>query len=217
MTARTDALVLEPFGTPFGRSMASREKRRVGRSKKADLIKAAYQLLDERDPQDVSIRTIAAAAGCTTGAVYRHFDSVDHLLLVACVKFLEDYMVDLNELLTQTEDPLYQHVEMWRSFGHQAFAHVDAFELMFWRANEDALNSSNIQERNLLTLNRCMAPYKLSRTTIDVLNELEICSFHGLMMDYRDCYREPGKAEEGLERYMQMLDYMLGAVVVAAQ
>ena len=66
-------------------------------------------------------------------------------------------------------------------------------------------------------LNRCMAPYKLSQTTINILNELEICSFHGLMMDYRDCYRERGKAQEGLERYMQMLDYMLGAVVVAAQ
>ena len=243
MMARADALALEPFGAPLGRSMVSREKKRVGRSKKADLIKAAYKLLDERNPEDVSIRVIAAAAGCTTGAVYRHFDSVDHLLLVACVKFLEDYMADLSELLTQNEDPLYQHVEMWRSFGRQAFAHVDAFELMFWKANEDALNdaiftyyqefpeswrklsgfqvmlffSSNIQERNLLTLNRCMAPYKLSKTTIDILNELEICSFHGLMMDYRDWYREAGKAQEGLERYMQMLDYMLGAVVVAAQ
>lgn len=239
--ARADASVLEPIGVPFGRSVMSRERRRVGRSKKADLIKAAYELIAEHDPQDVSIRTIAAAAGCTTGAVYRHFDSVDHLLLVACVKFLEDYMVDLNELLTQNEDPLFQHVEMWRSFGRQALAHVDAFELMFWRANEDALNdaiftyyqefpeswrklsgfqvmlffSSNIKERNLLTLNRCMAPYKLSQATIDVINELEICSFHGLMMEYRDCYRERGKAEEGLERYMDMLDYMLSTITKA--
>ena len=243
--ARKDAFTSVPFSAPlaFGRHVAPRERGNVGRSKKADLIKAAYELLDERDPQDVSIRAISAAAGCTTGAVYRHFNSVDHLLLVACVKFLEDYMVDLNELLTQNEDPLFQHVEMWRSFGRQAFAHVDAFELMFWKASDDELNdaiftyyqefpdswrklsgfqvmlffNSSIRERNLLTLNRCMAPYKLSQTTINILNELEICSFHGLMMDYRDCYRERGKAQEGLERYMQMLDYMLGAVVVAAQ
>lgn len=215
----------------------------MGRSKKADLIKAAYELLAKHSPQDVSIRAIVAAAGCTTGAAYRHFDSVDHLILVACVKFLEDYMTDLNDLLKQNEDPLFQHKEMWRSFGRQAFSHVDAFELMYWKASEDVLNdaiftyyqefpdswrklsgfqvmlfvSSNIKERNALTLNRCLAPYKLDRTTIDMINELEICSFHGLMMEYRECYRDPGKAEEALDRYMEMLDFVLAAAKTASR
>lgn len=214
----------------------------MGRSKKADLIKSTYTLLSTAAPEDLSIRAIASAAGCTTGAVYRHFDSVDHLMLVASVKFLEDYMVDLNDLLLKDDDPLFQHIEMWRSFGRQAFAHVDAFEMMFWKASEDDLNdaifsyyqefpeswrklsgfqvmvffSSSLKERNLLTLNRCMAEYKLSKSTVEMINDIEICCFHGLMMEYRDCYREPGKAEEGLLRYMEMLDYMLGTVRIAA-
>ena len=215
----------------------------MGRSKKADLIKTTYTLLEKSSPQDLSIRAIAAAADCTTGAVYRHFTNVDHLLLVGAVKFLEDYMVDLNDLLLKNDDPLFQHIEMWRSFGRQAFANVDVFEMMFWKAGEDELNdaifsyyqefpeswrklsgfqvmvffSSSLEERNLLTLNRCMAEYKLSQSTVKMINDIEICAFHGLMMEYRDCYREPGKAEEGLERYMEMLDYILGAVRVLAQ
>lgn len=229
-------------GMPQSHRYQQKERRRVGRSKKADLIKTTYELLATHDPQELSIRAIAAEAGCTTGAVYRHFENVDHLLLVASVKFLEDYMVDLNDLLLKDDDPLLQHVEMWRSFGRQAFLHIDAFEMMFWRVSEDELNdaiftyyqefpeswrklsgfqvmvffSSSLKERNLLTLNRCMAEYKLSKSTVAMVNDIEICSFHGLMMEYRDCYREPGKAEEGLLRYMEMLDYMLGIIRVAA-
>ena len=206
----------------------------MGKNKKADLIKATYELLADSSPQELSIRTIAAAAGCTTGTVYRHFDSVDQLLLVACVKFLEDHMVNLNTLLKQDDDPLYQHTEMWRSFGRQAFANIDAFELMFWNASADELNdaiftyyqefpeswrklsgfqamvflNSNLEERNLLTLNRCMADYKLETSMINMIGNIELCCFHGLLMEYRDCYRELGKAEEGLAEFMAMLDYI---------
>ena len=209
-------------------------------SKKADLIKAAYTLLAENRPQDLSIRMVVSAAGCTTGAAYRHFESFDHLLLVASVKFLEDYMADLNDLLNKEDDPLRQHIEMWRSFGRQALANIDVFEMMFWKVNADSLNdaiftyyqefperwrkltgfqamvffSSEISERNLLTLNRCMAEYNLKPSTIQMVNDLELCSFRGLMMEYQDCYREPGKAEEALTRYMVMLDYVLGLIRV---
>ena len=215
----------------------------MGRNKKADLIRATYEMLADSSPQELSIRAIASAAGCTTGTVYRHFDSVDQLLLVACVKFLEDHMVNLNDLLAQEGDPLHQHTEMWRSFGRQAFANIDAFELMFWNASPDELNdaiftyyqefpeswrklsgfqvmvffNSKLEERNLLTLNRCMADYKLEASMINMIGNIEICCFHGLMMEYRDCYREPGKAEEGLAEFMAMLDYIHNLIRNAAR
>lgn len=204
-------------------------------SKKSDLIRATYTLLEERGPENLSIRAIAAAAGCTTGAAYRHFKSLDHLLIVSCVKYLEDYIIELDDILENEKDPLTLHVEMWRSFSHQAFAHVDAFEVMFFDHREDELNdaiftyyqespdiwrkltgfqtmvffSSSIRERNLLTLKRCMADMGLSATTIEMLNDLELTCFHGMLMEYRDCYREPGKAEEGTNRFMNMLDYVI--------
>ena len=195
-------------------------------SKRADLIKAAAALLAESRPQDLSVRSIAAVAGCTTGAVYRQFNSAEHLIRIACVKFLEDYMADLNEILLADDE--------------QAFANVDVFELMFWDMDEDDLNdaifayyqefpegwrklsgfqvmiffSSNIRERNLLTLKRCTAKYKLSEIEVRIINDLELTSFRGLLREYGDCYREPGKPEEGLERFMSMLDYVLGLVQI---
>lgn len=210
----------------------------VARSKKADLIRATYTLLAECSPQDISIRSIVAAAGCTTGAVYRHFENVDHLMLVAAVKFLEDYMVDLNEILLKEDDACYQHMQMWRSFAKQGFANVDVFEMMFWQASEDALNdaiftyyqefpeswrklsgfqvmvffNSNLHERNRLTLGRCMAGAGLKKADVDILNNVEICCFHGLLMEYRNCYREPGKAEEGFKRFMETLDFLHATV-----
>ena len=241
--ASAGVLAASQVRLPVRERASTRERSRVAKSKKADLITAAYTLLAENRPQDLSIRAIAAAADCTTGAVYRHFDNVDHLLAVASVKFLEDYMVDLNDILLKDDDPLQQHIEMWRSFGKQAFANVDVFDMMFWQVGDDVLNdaifsyyqefpeswrklsgfqvmvffNSSLRERNLLTLNRCMAQYNMKQSTVEMINDIEICSFRGLMMEYRDCYREPGKSEEALLRYMEMLDYMLGLIRVAAQ
>lgn len=217
------------------RRVRSKERSKLTQSKRADLIKAAAALLAESKPQDLSVRSIAAAAGCTTGAVYRQFNSAEHLIQIACVKFLEDYMADLNEILLADDEPLKQHIAMWRTFGQQAFANVDVFELMFWDMDEDTLNdaifayyqefpeswrklsgfqvmvffSSNIRERNFLTLKRCMAKYKLSEEEVGIINDLELNSFRGLLREYRDCYREAGRPEEALERYMKMLDYIL--------
>ena len=215
----------------------------MGRSKKADLITATYTLLSESSPQDISIRAIAAEAGCTTGAVYRHFDSVNRLILVASIKFLEDYMVELNDLLLRDDGSLGLHIEMWRAFGRQAFANVDVFEMMFWQTSEDELSdaifsyyqvfpeswrklsgfhvmmffNSSIKERNLILLNRCMAPYNLKQSNIEMINDLEVCSFHGLLMEYRGSYRDPNKAQEGLDRYMKMLDYIIELVEASAK
>lgn len=222
------------------RRVRSKERSKLTQRKRADLIKAAAALLAESKPQDLSVRSIAAAAGCTTGAVYRQFNSAEHLIRIACVKFLEDYMADLNEILLADDEPLKQHIAMWRTFGQQAFANVDVFELMFWDMDEDDLNdaifayyqefpegwrklsgfqvmiffSSNIRERNLLTLKRCTAKYKLSEIEVHIINDLELTSFRGLLREYGDCYREPGKPEEGLERFMSMLDYVLGLVQI---
>ena len=77
--------------------------------------------------------------------------------------------------------------------------------------------NSNLEERNLLTLNRCMANYKLEASMISMIGNIEICCFHGLMMEYRDCYREPGKAEEGLAEFMAMLDYIHKLIRSAAR
>ena len=243
LMASAGVLATRSASMPLGYGSNVKGRRRVGRSKKADLIRTTIQLLADNRPQDLSIRAIAAAAGCTTGAVYRHFQNADQLILVACVKFLEDYMSDLNGLLLMDDDPLNQHIEMWRSFGRQAFANIDVFELMFWKVAEDELNDaiftyyqefpenwrklsgfhvmvffgSSLKERNLLTLNRCVANRKLNASAVEMISDLEICSFHGLMMEYQEVYREPGKAEEGFARYMEMLDYMLGFIKVAVE
>ena len=242
MTQSSTAATLQA-NIPQIQTVKRKARKSVVRSKKIDLIEAAYALLTQNSPQNLSIRTVASAAGCTTGAVYRHFDSLDHLFLVASIRFLEDYMEDLNGLLLKDEDPLRQHIEMWRSFGRQAFANIDVFEMMFWNVDGDVLNDaifayyqefperwrklsgfqvmvffgSDIHERNLLTLNRCMAEYKLKASTIGIVNDLEILSFHGLMMEYKNCYRIPGKAEEALNRYMKMLDQMLELLIAAVQ
>ena len=207
----------------------------MAQNKKKDLIQTTYEMLKTQSPKDLSIRSIADAANCTSGAVYRHFDNLEHLILVAAVKFLENYIVDLGQILGGEQDPMKLHIEMWRSFSVQAFKNVEVFELLFWDKYEDMLSealftyyqefpdrwrelngfvamiffNSNLKERNMISLNRCVAMGVLHRDSVERLGDLEYFMFHGLLMEYRSCYREEGKPEEGHNRFMEMLDYVI--------
>ena len=214
----------------------------MAQTKKKELIVTTHELLAKHSPAELTIRSIAEAAGCTSGAIYRHFDNMEDLILLASVRFLEDYVVELGDLMADEKDPLKQHRGMWEAFGHQAFKNVEVFEMLFWSKYESRLMdamytyyeefpdnyrhlsgylitlffNSNLRERNMISITHCVASGALPRTNPELLGDLECCAFHGLLMEYRDSYRESGKAEEAQGRFMEMLDLIIESYIHSA-
>lgn len=54
------------------------------------LLDAAAELLRDRDPEDVTVRDLAAAAGVPTGTLYQFFDDKDAVLQALAVRFLAE-------------------------------------------------------------------------------------------------------------------------------
>lgn len=207
----------------------------MAQSKKKELIVQTYELLKVHAPGELTIRMIAESAGCTSGAIYRHFDNLEDLILLASVRFLESYVIEVGGLLVHENDPLKQHIEMWRAFGNQAFKNVEVFEMLFWSKYESRLMdamysyyeefpdnyrdlsgylvmlffSSNLRQRNEISINRAVAKGALPRTDPQLLSDLECCAFHGMLMEYRDTYRQEGVAEQAQARFMEMLDMII--------
>ena len=54
----------------------------------AAILDAAAELLRDREPEAVTIRDLAAAAGVPTGTVYQFFDNLDRVLQAVALRFL---------------------------------------------------------------------------------------------------------------------------------
>ena len=83
---------------------ASRLERRKAQTRAA-LVAAARDLLRTRDPAEVSIQEITAAADVGFGSFYNHFSAKQDLFDAAMDEVLEEHGAMLDELTSGIEDP----------------------------------------------------------------------------------------------------------------
>jgi AcrR family transcriptional regulator len=202
---------------------------------KKELILVTYRLLKEHRPKDIKARLIADAAGCTAAAIYNHFNNLNHLIMLASVKFLENYIIDFQMIMNENFDIELQARATWEVFAHYAFRNVDIFEMLFWGESKDETGErifeyyqifpdewkhldgffatmffdNDIENRNRVMVKRMATVGYLSYEDVETINRMECNMFYGLLMNYKKFYREPGKAEEGKILFMQMLDSLL--------
>jgi AcrR family transcriptional regulator len=89
-----------------------RNPRGAGQQLRGDLIDAAVQLIsDTGNPEAVSIRAVAKAAGVTPTAAYRHVADRDDLVEAACRHLFELFTALMLEATTDAGDP-FQRLEL---------------------------------------------------------------------------------------------------------
>ena len=101
-----------------------RNPRGQGDQLRGDLIHAALTLLSAAgDPEDVSIRAVAKAAGVSPTAAYRHFHDRDDLVEAACAECFELFTVVLVDSVAGIDDPFEALQRAGRAYV--AFARED--------------------------------------------------------------------------------------------
>ncbi len=83
-----------------------RSARGQGEHLRGELIEAALALLAQAgDPEDVSIRAVAKAAGVSPTAAYRHFEDRDALIQAACEHCFDLFAALLLQAIEGVDDP----------------------------------------------------------------------------------------------------------------
>jgi AcrR family transcriptional regulator len=101
-----------------------RSPRGQGEQLRTELLDSALRLLAaEGDPEDVSIRAVAKAAGVSPTAAYRHFADRDDLLEAAVGRCFELFSVLLLRAIDGVDDP-FQALRM-AGRAYVAFAQSD--------------------------------------------------------------------------------------------
>jgi AcrR family transcriptional regulator len=200
-------------------------------SMKKELIQKTYEILKTEGSANITIRHIGTKAGCTSAVIYKHFEDLDHLLTFASIRTLQNYFQEFKEIMSKDMNMLDLNLKLWERFACYAFKDVDIVERLFWgkynvwlgdmiyeyyllfkdeMKDFDGLSASilfndNLRAREETMLRRAAATGCLPSENVVMLSDLVVCLFHGMLLDYKDKYREEGKAREGAEKFMTIL------------
>ena len=94
-------------------------------------VMVTYEMIRSAGLEEVSVRKIVAKLGCTPGALYRHFESLEYLETLACLRFLQEYNQKLKEL-AQTRMTVEHNLRAWRIFIDCAFRLPAVYYALFY-------------------------------------------------------------------------------------
>lgn len=121
------------------RSNKIKAGKQIGMNKKQQFLNVTYEILNEEGVAGVSIRRLAKEVGCTSTVIYRYFDNVEHLIIMASVRYLERYIADFKRYTKEIRNPLELNLTLWERFVTYALEKVDVFEMLFSESTRKAL------------------------------------------------------------------------------
>ncbi len=98
-----------------------------------DLIAAAQTRIEENGIKDLRARDLAAAAGCSVGAIYNVFGDIDELILTVGLRTLKTLDSVMTQSMQDTEGqpPIDRMVAMAHTYVDFVFDHTNAWKSLF--------------------------------------------------------------------------------------
>lgn len=121
----------------------SRTRARKGEGDKLRerLLEAAEVLLVEAGhPDAVSVRSIAAAAGCTPPSIYLHFADKDELLMAACERRFAELDRFAQDAAEGSDEPLESLRLRGRAYIRFGLDHPEHYRLLMMTVHEKSLD-----------------------------------------------------------------------------
>lgn len=179
--------------------------------RKIKYVQITGEILEKDGIEGVTIRKVAARAGCTSAVLYKHFENKEHLIMLASTKFLEPYIIEFMKQTTRRDiTSIQMDLLLWRCFIYEAFRNKPYYELMFFSDQKDMLEdcvyeyyqlfpeverhfdgfsasiifSNNLSERELIRLRRAAHSGLITMENAALLSRLSVAVFNGIFTQY---------------------------------
>lgn len=103
-----------------------------GTETKQRLIMSMYNKLKLQDASEITVRELAKENKCSPAALYRHFVSLEYLIILGAMKFFIRYMAEYGQLMDSNSDLLDSYIKGWQLFNKYAFERPDLYYRLFW-------------------------------------------------------------------------------------
>lgn len=103
-----------------------------GYETKRRLIMSMYNKLKVQDASEITVRELAKENNCSPAALYRHFESLEYLIIIGSIRFFIDYMVEYGRLMDSGNNLMESYIKGWQLFNKYAFERPDLYYRLFW-------------------------------------------------------------------------------------
>lgn len=116
-----------------------------GNETKRRLIMSMYNKLKIQDASEITVRELAKENNCSPAALYRHFESLEYLIILGSMRFFIDYMAEYGQLMDSNNDLMESYIQGWQLFNKYAFERPDLYYRFFW-GQYNAMFSDALEE-----------------------------------------------------------------------
>ncbi len=95
-------------------------------------IDITSNLIEIEGLEKVSIRKVATLTGRNSATLYKYFKNLDHLILLASLKFLKRYVEELDSYLEKAQSPLEEASLIWEFFCICSFEQPEVYKSIFF-------------------------------------------------------------------------------------
>lgn len=197
---------------------------------KRRLIMSMYNKLKVQDASKITVRELAKDTGCSPAALYRHFESLEYLIILGSIRFFTEYMTEYGRLMDAEENRMEFYIKGWELFNRYAFERPDLYYRLLWGSYNnrfsDALEeyfelfpvvgserhpayfyillfTENIQERDLLMLKRAVNHNMLSYDDAVYFSITNTLIVKGMLEMYMEC--DAGERRRGEQECNKLL------------
>ncbi|HKL09907.1 MAG TPA: TetR/AcrR family transcriptional regulator [Clostridia bacterium] len=170
-------------------------------------IDAATRVIEEEGINSITLRKVSDIAGYNSATLYNYFESVNHVKMLAAMRFIRPYADQLPEFILGYKDAYDKTLLIWKCFLNHAFRSPQIYHAIFF-ANlnnpihdyvkeyyqiypEDLIQTdtnintmllnSNLPDRNTVLLEECVEEGFLDRADFEELNNMLILIFNGML------------------------------------
>ncbi len=196
---------------------------------KRAFIENTNKIIKEEGLSKVKIRKVASKAGFNSATIYNYFENLDHLILLALMKYLKDYTSSIPEYLSNAKNSMDRFLKDWECFCYYSFKNPEIYYSIFFadigrnfneyikeyyklypeelgNQNEDIssmLLKYNIYERNMVLVNECVKEGFIKAEDAESLNEISILLYEGMLFKVVNKKIDPGKAMNKTIKYIR--------------
>lgn len=203
---------------------------------KRQFVEVTYNILEREGPDGIKIRRLANELNCTSTVLYRYFDSLDHLIVLASIRFLNEYINDFKNMVSDPlilTDPYKLNLRMWESLAYHAFKNAPIYENLFFGKYQNSLGevifeyyqlfmdsfkqdfdgystsilfNDDLFQRNFILLRHAATLGTITIQEAESLTQIECHIFRGILLKYIDAYKEPGIAVKAAAEFTKLIN-----------
>ena len=100
-------------------------------------ISLTHDLIANEGIEAVTIRYLAKKLHCSSASLYRHFDSLEQLIVFASLRFLKPYISEVAIIFESNKYDIETYFKVWQVFIKYSFEQPKIFHYVFFNKYRD--------------------------------------------------------------------------------